>query len=76
MYDRFDSDDPYAAPTPWLRRRGVQAVVIAVAVGTFLLATLVSSCGPRRVVRTPTTTTVPSLEVEAPAPVSVPDRAA
>ena len=70
MYDDpFDNDDPYAAPTPWLRRPGVQAAVVAVAVGTVLLATLVSSCGPRRLVRpAPTTTTVPAVEVEIPVP--------
>ena len=68
MYDdRFDSDDPYAGRTPWLRRPAVRAAVVAVAVGTFLLATLVSSCGPRRTVPPPTTTTtIPVIEVMAP----------
>ena len=70
MYDDpYDSDDPYAGHTPWLRRPFVRAAVVAVAVGTFLLATLVSSCGPRRTVPGPTTTTtVPVIEVLGPLP--------
>lgn len=62
MYaDDFD-DDPYGGHTPWLRRPLVRGAVTALAVGAFLLATLVSSCGPRRTVPTPaTTTTVPTV---------------
>ena len=70
MYDdRFESDDPYAARTPWLRRPGVRMLVTAIAVGSFLLATLLSSCGPRRTSPRPaTTTTIPTVQVEYPAP--------
>ena len=59
-------DDPYAGWTPWLRRPLVRAVVVAVAVGTFLLATLVSSCGPRRRAPAPPSTTVPMVQVMEP----------
>ena len=70
MYeDPYDSDDPYAGHTPWLRRPAVRVAVVAVAAGSFLLATLVSSCGPRRVIREPsTTTTVPVVQVLEPLP--------
>lgn len=66
MYDeRFDSDDPYADRTSWLRRPMVRGLITAIAVGSFLLATLVSSCGPRRTTPAPTTTTtVPTVQVE------------
>jgi hypothetical protein len=60
------SEDPYAGWTPWLRRPLVRAVVATVAVGTFVLATLISSCGPRRRAPATTTTTVPLVEVMAP----------
>ena len=65
MYENpYDSDDPYAGHTPWLRRPAVRVVVVAVAAGSFLLATLVSSCGPRRTAPPPsTTTTIPVVEV-------------
>ena len=72
MYDeRFDSDDPYEGRTSWLRRPLVRGVVTAIAVGSFLMATLISSCGPRRtspVPATTTTTTVPTIDVENPVP--------
>ena len=70
MYDdRFETEDPYAGRTPWLRRPGVRMLVTAIAVGSFLLATLVSSCGPRRTSPRPaTTTTIPTVQVENPAP--------
>ena len=62
--DRFESDDPYEGHTPWLRRPAVRFLVTVIAVGSFLLATLVSSCGPRRVVPEPSpTTTIPSVQV-------------
>ena len=66
MYDdRFESDDPYAGRTPLLRRPAVRLLVTLVAVGSFLLATLVSSCGPRRTVPEPTTTTtIPTVQVD------------
>jgi len=61
----LDPDDPYAGRTPWLRRPAVRAAVAVIAAGAFLLATIVSSCGPRR--RTPPpTTTIPVVEVMAP----------
>lgn len=67
--DRFESDDPYAGHTPWLRRPIVRFLVTFVAVGSFLLATLVSSCGPRRTIPAPaTTTTVPTIQVGNPFP--------
>lgn len=65
MYDdRFETDDPYAGHTPWLRRPAVRYLVTFIAVGSFLLATLVSSCGPQRSAPTPTTTTstVPTVQ--------------
>ncbi len=69
MYDdRFEDDDPYAGHTPWLQRPGVRAVVVVIAAGSFLLATLVSSCGPRHRISPPTTTTIPAVQVESPYP--------
>ena len=61
-------DRPNRPPRPWeiepakppfFRRPAVRAVVTAIAVGSFLILTIVSSCGPRAVVRIdrPTTTT-------------------
>ncbi|MCJ7724907.1 MAG: hypothetical protein MUP76_00755 [Acidimicrobiia bacterium] len=70
MYDdRFETDDPYAGHTPWLRRPVIRFLVTFVAVGSFLLATLVSSCGPRRTIPGPTTTTtIPTVRVGNPDP--------
>ena len=62
----FDPDDPSAGRTPWLRRPAVRAAITLVAVGSFLLATLVSSCGPRRRSPAPATTTIPAVQVMAP----------
>lgn len=67
--DTYGPDDPYAGRTPWLRRPGVRILVTLIAVGSFLLATLVSSCGPRRTVPDPaTTTTISTVQVENPGP--------
>jgi hypothetical protein len=57
------SDDPYGGHVPWLRRPAVRAAIALVAAGAFLLATIVSSCGPRR--RVPATTTTTIAEVVA-----------
>jgi len=64
--DRFESDDPYAGRTPWLRRPVVRILISGIAVGSFLLATLVSSCGPRGTTPAPTTTTTPTVQVVNP----------
>jgi hypothetical protein len=66
MYDDHDSPDPYAGRTPWLRRPVVRGLITLVAVGSFLLVTLVSSCGPRRRSTPATTTTIPAVQVMAP----------
>lgn len=44
---------------PFFRRAAVRYVVTAIAVGSFLVLTIVSSCGPRRTIpiEPPTTTT-------------------
>jgi hypothetical protein len=69
VYDeRFESDDPHAGYTPWLRRPVVRLVVTLIAVGTFLLTTLVSSCGPRHRIPEPPATTIPTVEVGNPLP--------
>ena len=70
MYDdTYDPDDPYSGHTPWLRRPGVRMAIAFVAVGSFLLMTLISSCGPtRRSPAPPTTTTIPTVQVENPDP--------
>jgi len=66
--DTYDPDDPYAGRTPWLRRPRVRMAIAIVAVGSFLLMTLVSSCGPARRAPAPATTTIPTVQVENPGP--------
>jgi hypothetical protein len=45
----------------------VRAIITLIAVGSFLLVTLISTCAPRRSRPAPTTTTtVPGIEVMAP----------
>ena len=67
--DTYDPDDPYSGHTPWLRRPRVRMAIAFVAVGSFLLTTLISSCGPRRTVPDPsTTTTIPTVQVVNPGP--------
>jgi hypothetical protein len=62
--DTYDPDDPYAGHTPWLRRPRVRMAIAFIAVGAFLLTTLISSCGPTRRSPAPaTTTTIPTVEV-------------
>jgi hypothetical protein len=57
MDDRWDD-----GRTPWLRRPVIRGTVAMLAVVSFLIITLMSTCAPRRtVVRTTTTTTVPGL---------------
>lgn len=59
--------DPWEGRTPLLRRPVIRAAITLIAVGSFLLVTLISSCAPRRSrpVST-TTTTVPGIEVVEP----------
>ena len=70
--DTYDPDDPYAGRTPWLRRPRVRLAVAIIAVGSFLAMTLVSSCGPTRRAPAPATTTIPTVEVIHPLPVTPP----
>jgi hypothetical protein len=44
--------------TPWLRRPAVRGSIALLAVGSFLILTLMSTCAPRRRVDQTTTTTM------------------
>jgi hypothetical protein len=59
-----ESEDPWGGRPPLLRRPAVRAIVTLIAVGSFLLVTLMSTCAPRT--RSPaTTTTVPGVQAVA-----------
>jgi hypothetical protein len=56
-----DPADPWGGRTPFLRRPAVRVAVTTIAVGSFLLVTLLSTCAPRT--RAPaTTTTIPGVQ--------------
>lgn len=60
-----DDTDPWDGDPPFLRRPAVRAVITVVAVGSFLLVTLLSTCAPRT--RSPaTTTTLPGVQAAVP----------
>lgn len=60
-------DDAWEGRVPYLRRPVIRTLIALIAVGSFLLVTLISSCVPRRSRPvTTTTTTVPGIEVLAP----------
>ncbi|NQV07508.1 hypothetical protein HQ535_13245, partial [bacterium] len=57
-------DDPWEGRPPFFRRPVVRGTITLVAVGSFLILTLMSTCAPRRRVSPETTTTTTEIVAE------------